>query len=46
MKSLLEGEKMMDVTAILKYSYLFNLCFGFTTEKMFFTVGHLKISGI
>lgn len=34
-KNLLETEKVMDVTAILKHSHVFNLCLSFTTEKMF-----------
>lgn len=35
MKNLLETEKVMDVTAILKHSHVFDLCLSFTTEKMF-----------
>lgn len=35
MKNLLETEKMMDVTAILKHSPVFDLCLRFSTEEMF-----------
>lgn len=47
MKNLLETEKMMDITAILKHSHVFNLCLSFTTEKMFsrLLIGEFQLYG-